>query len=116
MKCLWSGCHAQLLDSNMIEHLRQHVGTKKESTFDGRCKWHYCYTVKKSRAKLVSHLISHVDIRLYTCDCKKSFKRKSDLTVHTKRCAHSFREAVKILFHGLPIEEDLSRRSSINKI
>ena len=86
MKCQWSDCNNELTADTAIEHVNEHVGYKRDSSFHGICKWEGCDVEKECRSKLFSHAISHIDMNFFTCECGKDFKRKSDLVSHQIRC------------------------------
>eukprot|EP00834_Sanchytrium_tribonematis_P003830 NODE_162_length_14959_cov_1.379610.p13 type:complete len:109 gc:universal NODE_162_length_14959_cov_1.379610:4530-4856(+) len=102
MFCEWGGCHQILTKEETLNHLSDHVGFKRRNSFDGICRWKHCNVRKSDRTKLISHVISHIKVVFYNCECGKTFKRKSDHAAHRKKCNAYFDSIVNILFEGLP--------------
>ena len=103
MRCLWRGCLKDVPDVQMMAHLGEsHVGYIRDKTFKNKCEWDDCVIHQSNRSKMISHLVSHIDLRLYQCKCLRKFKRKGDLVAHQKKnCKAFFDDLVGTLFNGL---------------
>ena len=84
IQCRWGECEEKVEDIYL--HLSRHVGFIKTNTFDGKCKWNGCGSIKTSRGSLLSHILIHIDVKKFTCGCGKYFKRKHDYQVHQRTC------------------------------
>ena len=99
MLCKWEGCAQDIPEDGILEHLSTvHVGYKRDKTFKNRCRWDTCNIYQYNRSKLVSHIMSHLDIRPYECKCLRKFKRKGDLVSHQRNCKIFFDSLVVSLF------------------
>ena len=103
MKCFWDECQAEVQDIDFMEHISQHVGFQRLGTFEKGCKWSKCRASKPTRSKMMSHVVSHLELRTHKCHCRKTFKRKSDLSTHQDICKSKFDRIVDELFLGLPL-------------
>ena len=100
MRCHWDQCNQDVHD--IRDHLSDHIGYKRSSTFTSACKWKCCNIKKDTRSRLMSHIISHLDLRIFKCHCGRFFKRRCDLKSHQEKCESEFDKIVKGLFDGLP--------------
>eukprot|EP00834_Sanchytrium_tribonematis_P001535 NODE_38_length_35257_cov_0.939047.p29 type:complete len:118 gc:universal NODE_38_length_35257_cov_0.939047:20603-20956(+) len=102
--CKWENCGYQFEDIYLLQsHIESdHIGYKRNNSFDGDCKWAGCSSRKNARADLKTHIKSHLDVRPYSCPfCMKSFKWKQDKLKH--RAKHQkLIDAMEILFENLP--------------
>ncbi len=120
--CQWNGCFKQLPPSDMQDHIGEHIGYRREGTFDGQCKWicskninvmpnephspRECNYTGTSRHLLLSHVQRHFETNSYTCDLcnKSSYKWKHDLLKHQRKCKKRiFENLVDLLFDGIPL-------------
>ena len=102
MKCLWGNCKMEVND--IKEHLgKEHIGFKRALTFEPVCRWRNCRIEKETRSRMMSHIVSHLDLRIFKCcHCQKYFKRRCDLKSHQEGCKSEFEKIVEDLFDGLP--------------
>ena len=76
--CQWQDCVQHFDDDlQLLEHMKF-----CHSNEPYICKWKDCYTTKKSKDYLVSHLLVHISAKRFKCeDCNRSFKRKQDMSI-----------------------------------
>ena len=117
--CQWNGCFQRMSVENIQDHISNHVGFRRNATFDGDCKWIHmgghsdipnspkeCAYKGSSRHLLLSHVRKHIETLPFTCDlCKKSsYKWSHDLLKHKRKCKQQiFDNLVNILFEGAPL-------------
>ena len=96
MICKWNDCQS-IIHNNVLDHLGKHIGYPKSNTFVANCKWDGCELSKKTRGAMMSHVLVHIDVRPYKCECGKAFKRKYDRIVHCRKCKRqrSFNDPLK---------------------
>ena len=98
MKCCWQNCNKDIEEDMLLAHISIHVGYKRDGTFKSKCGWQECTISQRNRTKLMSHVMSHLDLRPYPCVCEKNFKRKGDLSSHQQNCKKFFESLVETLF------------------
>ena len=120
-RCQWNGCLKKIHGPLMLEHISNHVGYRRDGTFNGYCKWictngpsaipnlentpRECGYLGTSRHLLLSHVKRHLETSSYTCGvCKKSsYKWKHDKLKHERKCKRKmFENLVDLLFDGIP--------------
>eukprot|EP00835_Amoeboradix_gromovi_P005973 NODE_626_length_5881_cov_0.289519.p6 type:complete len:100 gc:universal NODE_626_length_5881_cov_0.289519:4685-4386(-) len=97
MICLWDKCNKEVLDP--LSHLKVHLKDYQSQ----KCSWKGCKSVKKSKFKMMRHLLLHMNVSMFKCDCQMSFKSKLDLLKHQKCCEVAFNRIVHDLFIGIPV-------------
>ena len=106
VSCLWENCNSGEFDSKQLyEHIQSsHVGFKRQGTLTTQCKWVDCNFTSERRDRMRSHVLCHINSKLYECElCLKSYKWKHDLYAHQRK------------IHGKEkINKSLSRRKSQN--
>ena len=86
--CLWDNCGYNKIDSKeLYEHIQaMHVGYKRQGTLTSRCKWIDCTFTSERRDRMRSHVLCHINSKLYECDsCFKGYKWKHDLYAHQRK-------------------------------
>eukprot|EP00834_Sanchytrium_tribonematis_P005296 NODE_311_length_10039_cov_0.864487.p5 type:complete len:275 gc:universal NODE_311_length_10039_cov_0.864487:5645-6469(+) len=86
--CLWQNCSEILTSEKMLyEHMqKEHIGYKRQGTLTNECHWKDCNFKCDRRDRMRSHVLCHIDCKLFECDvCAKSYKWKHDLYAHQRK-------------------------------
>ena len=86
--CQWKYCNKEEYDSkSLYEHIQKaHIGYKRQGTLTTLCLWTDCTFTSERRDRMRSHVLCHIDSKLYQCDmCIKSYKWKHDLLSHERK-------------------------------
>ena len=79
MYCKWKDCNAQ---TDTVAELYEHVKTH-DFDIPFFCSWNGCQQLCYKRARLLTHLLTHIPLRAFKCRvCHKGFKRQQELRRH----------------------------------
>eukprot|EP00834_Sanchytrium_tribonematis_P001200 NODE_27_length_39007_cov_1.590650.p15 type:complete len:300 gc:universal NODE_27_length_39007_cov_1.590650:9304-10203(+) len=86
--CEWEGCSVKENNSkSLYDHIQKaHIGFKRQGTLQSHCKWLTCDFTTERRDRMRSHVLCHIDAKLFECNlCHKSYKWKHDLGSHQRK-------------------------------
>ena len=89
--CQWENCNEIATAPKVLyEHIQScHIGYKRQGTLTNECKWVDCSFSCDRRDRMRSHVLCHIDCKLFECNsCSKSYKWKHDLYAHQRK-AHN---------------------------
>ncbi len=89
--CHWDECTEKYnSEKQLYDHIqKKHVGYKRKGTLTNDCKWADCDFSCDRRDRMRSHILSHIDCKLFKCSsCDKKYKWRHDMLSHQRK-AHN---------------------------